>query len=63
MLAKIFGICLLIIGGIVALGVLSVLIGTVVGLLWFAIKLGVPLLLIYAGYRLMTRDRRRVVYY
>ncbi len=62
MLAKIFGMLLLIVGGMIGLGVLVALIGTVVGLLWFAIKLAVPLVLVYAGYRLLTRDRRRVAY-
>jgi hypothetical protein len=62
MLAKILGLLLLAAGAIVALGVLGMLIGTAIGLVWLAIKLAIPLLLIYVGYRLVTRDRRSVAY-
>ena len=58
MLAKFFGLILLIIGGCVAVGILTMVIGTMVGLLVFALKVAVPVLLIYGGYRLLTRDRR-----
>ena len=61
MLANFFGIVCLVVGGIIACGILIALIGTVVGLLWMALKLAVPALLIYWGYRLVTRNRR-VVY-
>jgi len=63
MLTKIFGVLFLIVGGMIALGVLVALIGTVVGILTFVVKLAVPVLLLYIGYRLVTRDRRQTVYY
>ncbi len=62
MLAKLLGLALLAVGAIVALGVLGVLIGTAIGLVWLAIKLAIPLVLIYMGYRMVTRDRRSVAY-
>ena len=58
MLAKILGALLLIVGGILSLGLLVALIGTAIGLLWFCLKLAVPLLLVYLGYRLFSADRR-----
>ena len=57
MLGKILGCLLLLIGGIVAFGLFVALVGAVVGILWFVIKLAIPVILIYAGYRLLTRDR------
>lgn len=63
MLSKLFGMLFLIVGGMIALGVLVALIGTVVGILTFVVKLAVPVLLLYIGYRLVTRDRRQTVYY
>lgn len=63
MLSKLFGVLFLIVGGMIALGVLVALIGTVVGILTFVVKLAVPVLLLYIGYRLVTRDRRQTVYY
>lgn len=60
MLCKCCGLILLIIGGCLAVGILMVVIGTLVGLLMFALKVAVPVLLVYAGYRLLTRDRRMV---
>lgn len=63
MLAKILGFLLLLIGGAVALGLVVALIGTLIGLVWFVAKLAIPVLLVYLGYRLLTRDRQRVVYY
>lgn len=62
MLAKVFGIILLAIGGIVALGIVMVLVGTALKVVFVAVKLAVPALLIYAGYRLLTRDRQRIAY-
>ena len=62
MLAKLFGIVLLIIGGIVAFGVLMALVGTIVGIVIFLLKLAVPVVLVYVGYRLITKDRHRTVY-
>ena len=60
MLTKIFGVMLLVVGGCLACGILIMVIGTLVGLLMFALKVAVPVLLVYAGYRLLTRDRRIV---
>ena len=62
MLVKILGLLILAAGGMVGLFILTALIGTLIGLLWFAVKLAIPALLIYAGYRLLTRDRRTVAY-
>ncbi len=56
MFAKILGILLIIIGGSLALGVLFQLIGTLFGLLWALVKLAIPLVLLYVGYRLVTRE-------
>jgi hypothetical protein len=56
MLSKILGIILIVIGGSLALGVLFQLIGSIVGLLWAMIKLAIPLVLLYVGYRLLTRE-------
>lgn len=62
MMAKFLGFCLLAGGGLVAIFLLGGLIGIALGLIWFAIKLAVPLLLIYVGYRLIARDKHRVAY-
>lgn len=62
MLSKIFGITLLAIGGIVALSILMVLVGTALKVVFVAVKLAVPALLLYAGYRLLTRDRQGIAY-
>ena len=59
---KFLGFCLLAGGGLAALFLLGGLIGIALGLIWFAIKLAVPLLLIYVGYRLIVRDRHRIAY-
>ncbi len=56
MLARILGIILLVVGGIGALGVILPLIGSIFGMLWLLIKLIIPLILIYVGYRLLNRD-------
>ena len=61
-MAKFLGFCLLAFGGFVALIMLGGLIGIALGLIWFAIKLAVPILLIYAGYRLLVRDKHRIAY-
>ncbi len=58
----VFGIALLVIGGIIAFCLLMALIGTIFGLLIFAVKVAVPVVLVYLGYRLITRDRHRVTY-
>ena len=56
MFAKVLGIILIIVGGILSLGVLFPLIGNLFGMLWLLIKLIVPLVLIYIGYRLVSRE-------
>jgi hypothetical protein len=63
MLAKLLGVLLLIVGGMIALGILAALVGTVIGIAVFLLKLAVPVLLVYVGYRLVTRDRRQAIYY
>jgi len=63
MLAKLFGVLLLIVGGMIALGILAALVGTVIGIVMFLLKLAVPVLLVYLGYRLITRHQRQTVYY
>lgn len=62
MLAKLFGIALLIIGGFVAFCLLMALIGTIFSVLIFALKVAIPVVLVYLGYRLVTRDRHQVTY-
>ncbi len=62
MLAKLFGIVLLIVGGIIAVGVLATLFGIIFGILMFVLKLAVPVMLVYLGYRLITENRHRVTY-
>lgn len=62
MLAKLFGIALLVVGGIVAFCLLMALIGTIFSILIFALKVTIPVLLVYLGYRLITRDRHQVTY-
>lgn len=58
MLAKLFGIVLLLIGGVLAFAVLMALLGV----LMFALKLAATVALIYLGYRLLTRHRHRTPY-
>ena len=62
MLVKLFGIALLVVGGIVAFCLLMALIGTIFSILIFALKVAVPVILVYLGYRLITRDRHQVTY-
>ncbi len=62
MLAKLFGIALLVVGGFVAFCLLMALIGTIFSILIFALKVAVPVVLVYLGYRLITRDRHQVTY-
>lgn len=62
MLAKLFGITLLVVGGFVAFCLLMALIGTVFSILIFALKIAIPILLVCLGYRLITRDRHQVTY-
>jgi len=63
MLSKLFGLLLLVVGGMIALSILVALVGTVIGIVMFILKLAVPVLLVYLGYRLITRNQRQTVYY
>jgi hypothetical protein len=56
MLAKLLGIILVVVGGILSLGILFPLIGNIIGMLWLLIKLVIPVVLIYVGYRLLNRE-------
>lgn len=58
MFIKLIGLMLLAVGAFVGLSILVALIGTAIGLLWFMVKLAVPVALVYTGYRLLCRDRR-----
>ena len=62
MFAKLFGITLLVVGGIVAFCLLMALVGTIFSILIFALKVAIPVVLVYLGYRLITRDRHQVTY-
>ena len=62
MLEKIIGVLLLIVGGIIGLAMLAILLGVTLKILGFAIKVAIPVVLIYAGYRLLKRDRNAIVY-
>ncbi|MCE2435900.1 MAG: hypothetical protein J4F29_23735 [Candidatus Latescibacteria bacterium] len=62
MLVKLFGIALLVVGGIVAFCLLMILIGTIFSILIFALKVAIPVVLVYLGYRLITRDRHQSMY-
>ena len=63
MLAKIFGLFLLVIGGVIAFKIAMALIGMVLGIAAVAVVLLLPVALLYWGYRLLTRERRRPMYY
>lgn len=58
MFVKLLGFVILATGGLIALGILFTLVVGIVGLLVFLLKLAVPLVLIYIGYRLLTRHQR-----
>ncbi|MDE2798197.1 MAG: hypothetical protein OXI94_05965 [Gemmatimonadota bacterium] len=62
MFAKLFGIALLVVGGFVAFCLLMALVGTIFSILIFALKVAIPVVLVYLGYRLITRDRHPVTY-
>ena len=62
MLAHILGIVFLIVGGIVGIAILLGAVGFFLDVVWFAIKLALPLLLIYLGYRLVRRRRDAIAY-
>ena len=57
MLGTIFGILFLVVGGLMALGILAGILGIAVGVVWFLIKLTIPFLLVYLGYRLIVNAR------
>ena len=59
MLTKLIGLILLVVGALVGLSILIALIGTAIGLLWFMVKIAVPLVLVYLGYRLLCSGRGR----
>ena len=59
MLAKLIGVLLLVAGACIGLCILVALIGTAIGLLWFLVKIAVPLVLVYLGYRLIISGRGR----
>ncbi len=62
MLVRIFGVLFVIAGAFIVFGILGGLIGLALGVIWFACKLAVPLLLIYVGYRILTRNQRVPLY-
>ena len=57
MLLKILGLILIIFGGITTLGVLFPLIGSALGFVVLLVKLAIGVVILYFGYRLVTRDR------
>ena len=59
MFIKLIGLMLLAVGAFVGLSILVALIGTAIGLLWFTVKLAVPVALVYVGYRLLCSGRSR----
>ena len=59
MLAKFVGLILLVAGLFVGFSILVALIGTVIGLLVFVLKIAVPITLVYLGYRLLCSGRSR----
>ena len=59
-MANIIGVFLLAIGGIIGLVVLAAVAGVALAVLGLAIKAAVPAVLIYLGYRLVTRDQNAV---
>lgn len=63
MLSKLLGVLFLIVGGMIAFGILAALVGTVIGILMFVLKLAIPVLLVYVGYRLITRNQRHAMHY
>jgi hypothetical protein len=59
MLSKLVGLVLLAVGALAGLSILVALIGTAIGLLWFLIKITIPVVLVYMGYRLLCSGRGR----
>ena len=62
MIAKFFGALLMIAAVVVGFSVLMMLIGTIIGLLWFAAKAAVVVGLAYCGYRLLFGRREAISY-
>ena len=58
MFGKLCGTICLIIGGLMAFGILAGIVGMAFSILWFLFKLSIPVLLVYAGYRLITGANR-----
>ena len=61
MLAKFLGFVLVCTGLCIGVTVLIALVGTALGILWFCIKLAIPVALIYLGYRVFCAGRRQFV--
>jgi|GEM_PF-1362462 hypothetical protein len=57
MLGTIFGILFLVVGGLMAFAILAGILGVAVGIVWFLVKLSIPFLLVYLGYRLIVNSR------
>ena len=56
-MGTLLGILFVTIGGLLGLWVLGMVVAGVFALAWFALKVAVPLFLIYAGYRLISRKQ------
>ena len=56
MLIKIIGYIFLVVGALMAFGILFQLIGDLMGLVWTLVKLAVPAVFLYVGYRLALQD-------
>ena len=57
MFRKIVGLILLAAGLFFGFSILIELIGTAIGILFFLLKIAVPLVLVYLGYRFLFSDR------
>ena len=56
MLAKLLGIMLILVGGYLSLHILFPLLGNILDTALLLLKLVIPVVLIYVGYRLLDRD-------
>jgi len=59
MLAKLFGVLLLLGGAFLGFTILVTLIGTALGILFFLLKIAVPVFLVYLGCRLLFSECSR----
>ena len=59
-MGTLLGILFVTIGGLLSLWVFGMVVAGVFALAWLAVKVALPLLLIYAGYRLISR--KQIVY-